>query len=98
MSSGKFLNQMFGLPIAILAGREVRLAPKPPITPIVNKSVVTLGLSVESPSPIQVTRLPTMHIGLSPYLFESPPIIGPNTNVSPLKSELAQETVESFEP
>ena len=86
------------MPIAIFAGREMRLAPKPPMTPIVTKSVATLGLRVESPSPVAVTIPPVMQIGLSPYLFESPPIIGPNTNVSPLKRELAQDTVESSEP
>ena len=58
----------------------MRLAPKPPITPIVNKRVVTLELSVDRHSPIQLTRLPAIQIGLSPYLFASPPMMGPNRN------------------
>ena len=47
-------------------------------------SMGTLGLKVETHSPIQLTILPAIQIGLNPYLFASPPMIGPKMNTDPL--------------
>ena len=82
---------------AILAGRYINEAPKPPIKPIVNMSIGMLGLIGERASPIARTILPEIQTGLNPNLSINPPVIGPNMVITPKKSEPTQETVDTLE-